>query len=75
MAAARSPLEKALIRRLRHCEGLLAAHGISEPAESPMDEVLADDARPPGTEVNTPSVGPDDGHVIVQRGHHRFVDK
>lgn len=72
--------ELALIRRLRYCESLLTAHGIPFPAP---EEPLSDEAGPGNEGITlikaiTSTAYPkseDDGHVIKQRGHPRFVDK
>lgn len=77
--------ELVLVRRLRHYESLLTAHGISfsnTPDQSPVvnqgdpndDSRLHSFAR---ARTMTPDSSPrsDEGHVIRHRGHPRFVDK
>lgn len=65
-----SSREHALIQRLRHYEGLLTAHGIP----ITTGRGTGDESKP-GTEATSPKPKSDDGHVIMQRGHPRFVDK
>ncbi|CAJ2509007.1 Uu.00g140330.m01.CDS01 [Anthostomella pinea] len=60
--------EQALLDRLRHYESLLTANDI------PFPEHVADYSDLAMTEPGTPASKTDDGHIIIQRGHPRFVD-
>lgn len=59
---------EAIMSRLRHCENLLAANGISVDDQGPTGQVESPLSLRGTTED-------EDGHVIIHRGHLRFVDK
>ncbi|KAM7197272.1 C6 transcription factor domain containing protein [Rhypophila sp. PSN 637] len=72
--------ELVLIRRLRHYESLLTAHGISFSNSEPSAIVSQGDGPQDGcfspiqrTKLDSPPSA-DEGHVIRHRGHPRFVD-
>lgn len=77
--------ELVLLRRLRHYENLLTAHGISFSKNSELPPVVNQGDVQDDSSLHTftqaltltpdSSPKPDEGHVIKHRGHPRFVDK